>query len=188
MPVSIVVKTPPMGPLPSHARVTEREDGSFLYEQYIGLTMAQREANYYDDSDFYAVVFEPAKDTFIEILAWSTRYAGGYFVQVDAPADLVERMKVEGSPQQKVLRAMQEARREVEAKKPTVGKVVKASRTFKVKGQAYEKGSMFEVVWYGESGYGYKNMRVGLVPAVHGGERVFTAASNVEVTGLEVAD
>jgi hypothetical protein len=46
-------------------------------EQYRGCVLADRERNGYDDSDFYAVVWDEARQCVTSIEIGSTRYGGG---------------------------------------------------------------------------------------------------------------
>lgn len=61
-------------------------------EKTIGMVVSEREANYYDDSDFYATYWDKETQSFVEIEWGTTRFAcigNGYYVTVDAPADLI---------------------------------------------------------------------------------------------------
>lgn len=60
-----------------------------LVESYKGAVLTTREKNYYDDSDFYATVFD-AKSGLENIQYATTRYAGGGSATVDATAEVVE--------------------------------------------------------------------------------------------------
>lgn len=147
-----------------------------------GLVVRLGERNYHDDSDFFAVVYNPERDDFTTVDYGTTRawtYLNG--AEVDAPEHLIERYRAEGDRTARALAALEAERR---ARKPEVGKVVRATRTFKSKGVSYAAGTEFEIFWTGTT---YGSLRLGLKP-VEGGPRLFTAATNVEVLiGLEVA-
>ena len=50
-----------------------RNGGISLWETHVGLCLSEREANYYDDSDFYMTVWNPEKGAAEEIMFATTR-------------------------------------------------------------------------------------------------------------------
>ena len=173
-------KTYPTGTGKTFAEA-EAEQPGWVYS-HEGLVIETRERNGSWDSDFYATVFDPETGGFESVTYASTAYwtyANG--ATVDAPHALLEYYQdVQREAHERYLADLEA----LEALVPRKGRVVKAVRTFKVKGVPFAKGTEFEVFWYGETGYG---KRVGLV-AVESREKVFTAAKNVEaIVGMEVA-
>lgn len=71
--------------------------GLHTYETHVGLCVAERERNMYDDSDFYMVVLNPETDRFEEVLFASTR--GWTYPCMashrDAPKELMDRYHAE---------------------------------------------------------------------------------------------
>lgn len=135
-----------------------------------GLTVRLREANFWDDSDFFAVVWEDGKTR--EIQYGTTRcWTYNSSAKVDASPEVMEAFTAAETAARV---AYAETLRALEAERlaglPSKGKTVKV-----VKGRKIPKGTVAEVFWYGETAYGW---RVGLE---FEGKREFTAAHNVEV-------
>lgn len=149
-----------------------RAESVVLHE---GLVVACREQNLYHDSYFSATYFNPETGGFESMEYGSTAYSGGGMAEVDAPPALLEYYNdVQREIYARFAAEDAAAAAAKEAATPSVGKTVKV-----VKGRKVKVGTVAEVVWYGTSGYGYHpTYRVGLLVE---GERVYTAASNVEV-------
>lgn len=57
--------------------------------EYAGAVLTTREENYYDDSDFYAVVWDEASQQVKRVDYGSTRYAGGGYAHEDATPEVI---------------------------------------------------------------------------------------------------
>lgn len=161
---------------------------------HVGLVLSTGEVNGYDDSDFFAVVWdtvkaEPARVTYASTRGWT--YPNG--ATVDATPEVLEAYAAHQTRKAAEARVYREAER---AKLPEVGKVVKV-----VKGRKVPIGTVAQVFWTGPDTYDrgsrYANpharelhlavlgfnpkqyARIGIQLA--NGSRVFTASANVEV-------
>jgi hypothetical protein len=155
----------------------QKLENLWLYETHHGLCLREREANGYQDSDFYMLVWDeenqkPQEICFASTRGWSYPCYGS---RVDATPEVLakwnewERVKAE---------EYRAARIAEEAKRPARGKVLKV-----VKGRNVPKGTTGECFWIGESKWG---KRVGIKDAA--GTVHWTAITNVEVlTGKEVS-
>lgn len=137
--------------------------------EYEGHVVGLREMNGYDDSDFYAVVWDAEAAAPKEVMYATTRgWTYNNSASVDATPEVME-----------AYNAYQEAARvtylryraEQEASVPSKGK-----RVTVVKGRKVPVGTTGTVIWHGEGNYGW---RVGVKDA--DGEVHWTAASNVQV-------
>jgi hypothetical protein len=161
----------------------------YLRTTHQGLVLAEREANGYHDSDFYATVWNAEKGKPEEIM-WGTTRGWTY----------PNRCSVDASPEIKALyegysekqRAEARARYEAEkAKMPEPGRKVRV-----IKGRKLPIGTIAESVWLGEDVYKkskYDSGLSGLLPFSYypdqyrvglrllDGSRVFVSAANVEV-------
>ncbi len=145
-------------------------DNSGWVVSHEGLVVARREANFWDDSDFYAVVWEDGKSREIQ---YGTTRAWTYnsSAVVDASPEVKAAYEA-AETEARVAYAEYLERLETErlAGLPTKGKTVKV-----VKGRKIPVGTVGTVFWYGDGQWGW---RVGLE---FEGKREFTAADNVEV-------
>lgn len=144
-------------------------------KSYVNATFMVGEHNGYDDSDFYAVVWDANKNALIEVVYASTRFAGGGYADIDADEvhkDLAElwlstwafrRMKIEYEEDSKLPKAGR-AVRVVSGRKVKIGTVATAA--------VYCEGHSFD---YGRT----HPMRVHLTN--DDGLNVWTDAHNVEV-------
>jgi len=159
----------------------EKDRDIYLRETHTGLVLELRERNGYDDSDFYAVVWNPEKGETERVEYASTRgwtYPNG--ATVDATPEVLAAYEAW------IEKRNAEARRlaaEEAARRPEVGRTVRV-----VKGRKVKVGEVGEVFWYGRDKFERRyytpsfvppKMRVGVKLA--SGEKVFTAADNVEV-------
>jgi hypothetical protein len=160
---------------------------------YVGAVLRTGEHNGYDDSDFYADVWDDATNAVKRVTYATTRgwtYANG------AHADATPDVRAKAAAYYTALAlADLKAKAAEDALTPAKGKAVKV-----VKGRKVPLGTEGVVIWVGEGRYygpvpRYKNgwstkpaARVGLKTA--DGTTFFTAASNVVVTDPEdwVAD
>lgn|SRR5262245_6684446 len=147
----------------------------WMVETHKGLVLELREVNGYDDSDFYAVVWneekgEPERITYASTRGWTYPNGAGVDATPEVAAKYAAYLKAEDDAR----RALAEAR---EAKRPTVGKRVKTVR--KVRGKAaIEAGVTGEVFWFGPDRF-RKGMRIGFL--ADDGRKVFIADNAVEV-------
>jgi len=70
-----------------------KQYGGEVTEEYKGAVLATREKNYYDDSDFYAVVWDEESQRVKSVNYASTRYGGGGDATVDATPEVLEKAK-----------------------------------------------------------------------------------------------
>lgn len=142
----------------------------WLYDTHVGLCVKEREANFYDDSDFYMTVWNPEKKAPEEICFASTR--GWTYPclgsKVDASPDVMAEYRAYMLEREREAR---EARAAAEAAKPARGKILRV-----VRGRKVPIGTSGTCIWTGEGRYG---SRVG-IKDYNGGVH-WTAASNVEV-------
>lgn len=137
-------------------------NGQWMYE---GMVVGYRERNGYDDSYYFAQVWNPATKEVFEVSVGGTWCAGGTAYTVDAGPEVREEME----------RAYAERRAAEEAKTVRYGKRVRV-----VRGRKVPKGTEGKVIWMGESRYGYKvTKRIGLKDEA--GTVYWTALTNVEV-------
>lgn len=144
---------------------------------WTGCVLRLGERNMYDDSDFYAIVWDAPKGAPRQVEYASTRgwtYANG--ADVDATDEVKAAYEAWETARAEDRRMAREA---YEAALPTVGKTVKV-----VKGRKIPVGTVAEVTWFGEDKYNSTSFltryRVGLNLTIDG-KRVFTSADNVEV-------
>lgn len=161
----------------------EKHGPLYMKETHRGLVLSTGEYNGYDDSDFYALVWNPEKkcaerETYATTRGWT--YPNG--ATVDATPEVIQAYK-DWQKEQAESYAREQA--EIEAKNPTKGKKVKVIGGRKHKG---EEGIIF---WRGANKFqtyyraGYNrpedrvNQRVGII--TDNGEKFFTPLTQVEV-------
>lgn len=155
---------------------------------YDGLVLETRERNGHDDSDFYAIVYDPEKKDLVEVEYASTRYPSyGSSARADADErvknlargvlyrDAFDALRLEDAARVAALRA--EVR---------VGDEVRVAR-----GRKVPKGTEGRVFWAGEvdatfapvyrNGYNRPKSKLRLGLELKGGERVFVDAKNVDL-------
>lgn len=146
--------------------------------EYEGCVLRTYERNGYDDSDWYAVCWDPEKEAVVDVLYDTTRAGGGGSAVIDATDDVI---RLAYRYYWSLGRSFFDTRSNPDdAKKIRVGDTVKVVRGRKVK-----KGSTGEVFWVGtcRNQYSYRTEeRVGIEID---GERIFLPASYVEVVGWE---
>jgi hypothetical protein len=142
----------------------------WTWHTHAGLCVREREMNGYDDSDFYMTVYEPATDSFREIMfattrGWSYPALGSF---VDATPEVLAKWQAHQAAAEEAYRKELAIR---EAARPAKGKTLKV-----VRGRKVAVGTVGTCFWIGESRWG---VRVGIKDAtetVH-----WTAVTNVEV-------
>ena len=157
----------------------------WLYDTHVGLCVAEREMNGYNDSDFYMTVYEPETNSFKEIEFATTR--GWSYPcltsRVDASPEIMEKYKqyLEQLRKERIV-----AFEALKAKNPTKGKTVKVIRGRK------HKDKVGVIFWRGVNKFrtyyrnGYNrpeslfNQRLGIEDN-NTGERFFVPADYAEV-------
>ena len=150
---------------------------------YEGAVLATRERNFYDDSDFYAVVWDEATGRIAEVEYATTRgwtYANS--ATVDATPEVIE--KAYAYARGLALADLKD-RAASKARKVAKGKFVRV-----VKGRKVPKGTEGEVFWVGPGkAYSYYAAKYGVPDRVGfktaDGTTYWTAASNLEVLDPE---
>jgi len=151
-----------------------RLEGKRVYF-YEGCVLTTREENGYDDSDFYAIIWDEKEQCIRRDTYASTRYAGGGHAEIDATPEVREKA---AEWNRKALIERMSKLAEIEANAPRVGKVVEV-----VKGKM--KGVTGVLGWIGKGPYNnhWKNGRVGLDTL--DGERVWNSIHNLQVVNPE---
>jgi hypothetical protein len=146
-------------------------------QSYVGCVLMTYERNGYDDSDFYAVVYDEATDSLKHVEYATTR---GYTYDCGATVDATDEVKAKA---REVLRRLTLTdlldNAAMEAKTPEKGKRVRVT-----KGRKVPLGTEGTVVWKGVDQYANNRLhkthyRVGL--KTDAGETHFTSADNVTV-------
>lgn len=118
-------------------------------EEYAGLVLDDRERNYHDDSDFYAVVWNEERNEPMDIEYGTTRFATcDRYVKVDATADV--RRKFTDWARKQYFSSLVLRDRE-KANSLEKGKIVKVVRGRKVKHSTRGKIIYMQTVNYGYS-------------------------------------
>lgn len=164
----------------------------YMHTTHRGLVLETGEVNGYDDSDFYAVVWNPTKGhpervTYATTRGWT--YPNG--ASVDATPEVIAAHAAWDAQRRENARIERDAR---EALVPRKGKVVKV-----VSGRKLPVGTEGTVVWYGVNKFATTRYLTGLymlderamievglrrVGINTGGQTVFVDAKNVEVLGV----
>jgi len=140
----------------------------YMKTSYVGCVVDTGEINGYDDSDFYAVVWDDAKQEFKRVVYASTRgwsYPNG--ASIDATPEIAAKY---AEMQEAKYRAIQERKRMDRLMRVERGKQVKI-----VRGRKLPKGLIGICFWVGQTRFGWS---VG-IESERG--REFTALGNVEV-------
>lgn len=159
------------------------DNGQKVREDHIGFVISKHEKASFMDSyytDYYAVVWNPTKNTPETIEYWCDRSEGSHAVAtVDAPEEIKEAYKKHQHEEHlkyvarlEADRAAEEARKKEEAaKRPHRGQMLVV-----VRGRKLSHGTSGVCFWSGETRFGRS---VGLKLA--NGSKVFTAERNVKV-------
>lgn len=127
-------------------------DPLYMHTTYQGCVLSLSERNGYHDSDFYALVWDKSEGKPKSIEYASTRgwtYPNG--AEIDATPEVIEAYNA----YQKALHdAATKRDNEIEATLPKIGRQVKV-----VGGRKVAKGTVGEVVWFGEDSYNPINTR-----------------------------
>lgn len=124
--------------------------------EYKGAVLALGERNYYDDSDFYAVVWDEAAGKIREIEYGTTRFAGGGNAIIDATDEV--RAKADDYLVRWALEKL------IRDDKADARRVAKGKRVRVVKGRKVKIGTEGLVFYMGERSYGYgsRATRIGI--------------------------
>lgn len=154
---------------------------------YEGCVLADRERNYYDDSDFYAVVWDEEAQAVKEVEYATTRFPTyENYCSVDATDEV--RAKAAAYNFSQIYPQLQ-ASAIAAAKRIGIGKRVRI-----VRGRKVPIGTEGVIFWLGEVNYGHSRWtaqtKIGISPS---GEKtgmiytdaIWTYGSNVEVVGWE---
>lgn len=108
-----------------------------------GATVAMREANGYDDSDFFATYYDAEKDTFVEVMYGTTRvWTYPANATIDATTEIAAKYEAHLRAQ---LAAHQAYLAEIEAKRPRKGKRCKITTKRGKAGPFF--GQVGEIFW-----------------------------------------
>ena len=142
---------------------------------FAGKVLADRERNFYDDSDFYVVVFDGGELKTYEY--GSTRYASRGYAEVDATPEVVKQAEEwleKWAFEQFATVAAENAR------KPEKGKQVRV-----VRGRKVPHGTEGVLFWLGEKTYGFRNKVTTAGIRLEDGSVVFTNITNLVVVDPE---
>lgn len=161
-------------------RCTERckfHEPLYMETTHVGRVLELREVNGYDDSDFYAVVWddkanEPKKVTYATTRGWS--YPNG--AKVDADEATREKYAAWRCAEARQAALMNRRRRNGT---PSRDKIVQVVRDFRSKGTHVPRGTRAVVFWFGPDRYRLNEYRVGIRLA--DGTKLFTLRQNVKV-------
>jgi hypothetical protein len=145
-------------------------------KSYKGAVLTTREENGYDDSDFYAVVWDEAEGRTKRVDYNTTRFAGGGTADIDATPEVIE--KASEYVKSWAIKELTEFD-EVEAEEPTAGKKVKV-----VKGRKIPVGTEAVVKWGGKMKNKFDYNRSSIFRALvtlPDGSEVWTNGKNLEV-------
>jgi hypothetical protein len=154
--------------------------------QFVGATLDDRERNFHDDSDFYAVVWDEAKGGIDRIDYGTTRAAWMGGCTVDATPEVVDKANAWAREQ---LRPLFRRQMEARAAAIEVGCEVKTTTT-----RGKNVGKSGRVTWIGvnqfkpvfRGGYNKPEQRVRVV--TDSGEAFFTDLKNVQRTDCKPID
>ena len=145
-----------------------------------GAVLETRERNGYDDSDFYAVVWDEAEGKVRTVEYASTRF---WTYHNGAKVDATDEAKAKAAAWIVEHRGPLYARYAVEDAEAAARELVKGCRARVVKGRKVPVGTEGVVIWMGNGNWG---PRVGIKDAA--GEAHWTAADNVERIDAEPVD
>lgn len=175
------------------ARWGEHFADSVLRTTHRGLVLETRERNGYDDSDFYALVWNPETRAVETVEYGSTRY-WTYLNTATADASLETLTGVEEWLAEQYDKQV-ERMAAVEATEIKVGIEVEVTKAVTRGKNKVAKGMRGTVVWRGEDTYNtsrwsaFQKYRVGIeIPEADGDRRVFLSEDNVTRVGAPVFD
>jgi len=152
---------------------------------YVGAVLETRERNYYDDSDFYAIVWDDEEGKLTNVEYATTRFWSDGSATVDATDEV--KAKAEKWAAEAMFEPVKSYFRN------EASRIVKGSRVKVVKGRKAPVGTEGVVFYMSEKKYGYHKtvVSIGISPsgkAVDGKypDAVWTYRSNVELVDGEV--
>lgn len=117
-------------------------------EKYVGLVLDDRERNYHDDSDFYAVVWNEERNEPMDVDYDTTRYgSSGCYVKVDATPEV--RLKFTNWARKQYFEAL------IAEDKKTARKLEKGKIVEVVKGRKVKHGTRGKIIYIQTVNYGY---------------------------------
>jgi hypothetical protein len=158
-------------------------------EKYKCAVLATRERNYYDDSDFYAIVWDEEKQCVHDVEYATTRFGGGGDAWVDATPEVIEKAKAYFAPiiaHDLITDSQNEYDKRVkEFKSFHTGTIVKVKRTIKTRKQGIiPEGFTGVLVWKGP-GYSYHAPPQYGVKNPETGQCVFVSENDLKYAGPE---
>lgn len=140
---------------PTHAELSERWTNDYsnpnktpiyIRTTHVGLVLSLREANGYDDSDFYATVWNDTLGKTEEIMYATTR---GWTYPNNAEIDASPEVIAKYEAWREKCRLAEQARHDAEiAKMPKVGQKIRV-----IGGRKVAKGTVAEIFWFGKDKY-----------------------------------
>lgn len=147
----------------------------YLETTYIGCVVSLREMNGYDDSDFFAMVWDEAKGEFREVMYATTRgWTYPNSAKVDASPEVKEKYEAH---LQAIQKARQERYRKEEAAAIRIGKRVEV-----FKGRKVAIGTLAEVFWVGPCKFNRNKVNAGI--RLLNGDKVFVDSANLKVVDV----
>lgn len=141
---------------------------------FVGLVLADRERNYYDDSDFYAVIWSPAKQKLFTHEFATTRAAGGGYARPDATPEIRKVAAQWMSEWYRKMAYKNSAADALKIKKGRFVKTVKAYRPRKADRIGFEAGEYAYVFWEGKDRFtGEQRFGIEFIRGEKSGERTF---------------
>ena len=112
--------------------------GNWVREEYAGMVIGLRESNGYDDSDFYARVWDEATQSVMEVMYASTRFwCAPAHAKIDASPEVLAKVRAHIDAQAAARKRQQEALADqLVALKGTVRILAAAGRRKHLKGQS----------------------------------------------------
>ena len=151
--------------------------------EFEGAVLADREENYYDDSDYYAIVWDEEAGRLRKVYFDTTRCYQMGTAKVDATPEVIEKAK---SWLYKWALVRIFGDKELEASRPQVGRVVVVTDS----GPKKHRGKIGKVFWKGMTNPPWapweKDERIGFETAE--GEKVFVSSWQAEVSEPEPVD
>ncbi len=118
----------------------------WVHDEYVGVTLAKWEANHYDDSDFYAAVWDEATDSIKTVEYASTRgWSYPNYATIDATSEVIEKAAAKLNASNARLRAEAAT---AEARVPKEGRKVRVR-----KGRKVPIGTTGTLTWVGPDKY-----------------------------------
>lgn len=144
-----------------------------LEQRYAGLVVSEREENGYNDSDWYATVYNPETDAFFEVQTGTTRHPWYGGCVIDASDEIEQKWN---DLVQKQARERESAYYLAKRMKVGEGKTVQF-----VKGRKIPIGTKGLVTWVGIDKYDPRREKLRVGVKLENGESVYTTEGNLKV-------